>query len=440
MHASVRASDATVLLAASLLAATMFLLSADLLFVPVAGHKIKLGYFLVPAMWLTAPGAMRAAVGGAVRRVPWYAWLPLLPLAVSVATSTSPRDSLAWTAWLAFDLFTVATVFAFATAHAFPLGTLGRSLTASLAAIMLLALAQFVAIYVFGHVVFSPQSHFDVYRINGVAGWPHFLNVYAFLLLPIVLVQPDLRWTGAAVVALLMFVLVQSTAKTGWVLFLVMGGLLLLLDRRLFVRRWLLFLVPVTAVALMVPTPSFTRDVPAIRGAEKVERFSEDLDLADATTSGTDRVLIGKMGVTVFLRHPWFGVGPRAYDDYVRQRFDAELPGTNKLDANQSVIVRNENIWIEFLAENGILFTLAFALVVVRALYVPRWAFANRLHMGSWIALVLYFAASGQFSQTGLLTMVYALFGIYFYAAGLAPSGLPSDPGSRAAPRGAPAG
>jgi O-antigen ligase len=134
------------------------------------------------------------------------------------------------------------------------------------------------------------------------------------------------------------------------------------------------------------------------------------------------------MGRNVWSKHPWFGVGPRAFDDYVLTRFDRELPAANKLDANRRVNTKNENIWVEFLAENGALFTLAFAFVLVRALWVPRWEFANRLHLGTWIALVLYFAVSGQFSQSGLLTMAYAVFGIYFHARELtAPDGQPAQ-------------
>ncbi len=421
-----RDPDAVPLLASAVLAATFFLLSADLLYVPIAGQKIKYGYFLVLALWLPSPRAMLAVARAAVLRVPGYAWLPLLPLAISVATSVNPRDSVMWSLWLAFDLFTVVTIYAFLKVHTFPAAAIRRSLTVSLTAIMLLALAQFIAIYGFGRIVFSPQSHFDVYRLNGVSGWPHFLNIYAFLLLPIVIVQHRLPWSVIGIVAMLVFVLVQSTAKTGWVLFIVLGCLLLLLDRGLFVRRWLLFLVPVTIVALWIPTPSFKAEAPSLSGSEKVERFSEDLDLTEPTTSGTDRVLISTMGLKVWMKHPWFGVGPRAYDDYVRTRFDPELPGENKFDANRMVITKNENIWVELLAENGVLFTLAFAFVLLRALTVPRWEFANRVHMGAWMALVLYFAVSGQFSQTGLLTMAYAMFGIFFRAAELAGSDEPT--------------
>ncbi|MCC6196237.1 MAG: O-antigen ligase family protein [Burkholderiales bacterium] len=402
--------------ASALLAATLFLLSADLAFLFVAGYKIKLGYFLVLAAWLTAPVTMFAALRAAAPRVPRSSWLPLLPLAIAVATSANPRDSIAWTLWLGFDLFTIATVYSFLKAHRFSGGQVRRSVVWALAAIALFGVVQFVAIYGFGRIVFQPQSHFGVYRINGVSGWPHFLNIFAFLLLPIVLVQRRLRWPSALLLPLLMFVLAQSTAKTGWVLFVALGALLLLLDREVFRRAYLVFLLPVTVLALLVPVPMHTGDAPAVSAGEKISRFSADLDVSETTTSGADRVLINAMGLQVWLRHPWFGVGPRAYDEYVLTRFDQELPTANKFDANGSINTRNENVWIELAAETGILFTLAFAFVLCRALWVPRRKFANRLHLGAWMALVLYFVVSAQLSQSGLLTMVYAVFGIYFYA------------------------
>ncbi|HTP99287.1 MAG TPA: O-antigen ligase family protein [Casimicrobiaceae bacterium] len=411
----------------ALLGAMLFLLSADLLFVPVAGHKIKFGYFLVLAAWLTAPREMLDAAREGLRRLPRYVFLPLLPLAVSVATSADVKDSLAWTLWLGFDAFTAATVYAFLKAHRFSGNEVRTCIAASLGLIAFFCVIQFVAIYGFGKVVFQPQSHFDVYRINGLAGWPHFLNIFSFLLLPIVLVQRAPSLAVRALLAVLVFMLVQSTAKTGWVLFFVMGLLLLVLDRRVFLRSYFAFLLPVTVVAMLIPTPSFRHDTPAMSGTQKIEKFSADLNVADRTTSGADRVLISEMGLQVFLRHPWFGVGPRAYDAYVYSRFDQELPGVNKIGVDRAVIAKNENIWVEFLAETGVLFTLGFAFVIVRALTVPRWKFDNRLELGAWIALAMYFAVSGQFSQTGLLTLVYAVFGVYFYSRELSASaGAPS--------------
>jgi len=179
---------------------------------------------------------------------------------------------------------------------------------------------------------------------------------------------------------------------------------------------------------MSIPTPSFTPYTPPLSGSEKITKFSADLNIANPTTSGTDRVLIGVQGLKVWAKHPWFGVGPRAYDEYVHTRFDQELPGVSKAGVEDPIIAKNENIWVELLAENGTLFTLAFAFVILRALTVPRWRFANRLQLGTWIALVLYYMVSGQFSQTGLLTMVYAVFGIYFYARELTVSNAREQP------------
>ena len=416
-----------------LLAATFFLLSADLANFTVAGFKLKYGYILVIGLWTTAPAKMASLVAGAARRIPWAYGLPLLPLAISIATSANVRNSLAWTCWLGFDAFTLATVYAFLKAHAFLGDDVRRALTWSLAMVAAAGVVQFLAIYGWHRPLLSPQLHFGIYRLNGVSGWPHFLNIFAFLMLPLVVVQRRLSWTVKGVLTILLFVLVQSTAKTGWILFVAFGALLLLFDRRVFVRNYLLFLLPVTLVLLTIPLPSATQGAPPLSGATKMEQFSADLDVTDKRTSGTDRVLVNLMGLHVWWRHPWFGVGPRAYDNYVRSRFDAELPGVNKLDANGNVNSKSENIWIELLSECGLLFTLAFAAVLFHALRVPRFAFANRLHLGAWIALVMYFCISGQVSQNALLTMVYATFGCYLYArelsgeADIPPARLASD-------------
>jgi len=301
-------------------------------------------------------------------------------------------------------------------AHRFTAQQIVNTAACALGLIALGGLAQFVAIYFMQQVALMPQKHFDLYRINGLAGWPHFLCIFSFLLLPILAAQERLTWAQIAILALTTFVLVQSTAKTGWVLFVAMGALMLCFDRRIFNRNYLLLLLPLTVIALLIPTPSADVGTPPISGSEKVQVFAEDLDLSNRSTSGTDRVLINQLGLRVFLRHPWFGVGPKAYDTYVFSRFDRELPGASRVDANGGLIAKNENIWVEWLAECGLLFTAFAALLVVRALWVPAWSFRNSLHFGAWLALVLYFGLSGQVSQTGLLTMVYAVAGIYFRA------------------------
>ena len=405
-------------LASNLLALVLFLLSADLLFLKIEGNKIKIGYLLLATLWLLRPRAMLVAAVNAIARVPWWVLIAIVPLAVSVATSVNVRNSVLWTFWAGFDLFTVLTVYAFLKAHQFTLQRVQECAVVSLGLMTFWGLLQFVFIYGLGHVVFDPQFHFDVYRINGLSGWPVFLNIFAFLLVPLVLTMERWSWPIRLVLIALVFVLVQSTAKTGWVLFLALGALLLVFSRGIFARRYVGFLVPVTIIALLIPTPSFESEEPPITGTEKVVKFAADLDITNRTTSGTDRVLINALGLKVWQRHPLLGVGPRAYSTYMYGAFDRELPGVSKYDANHNVIAKNENIWVELLSENGLLFTLCFAAILVRALWVPGWRFANPLHAGAWMALAMYFALSGQVSQTGLLTMVYAVFGIYFYARG----------------------
>jgi O-antigen ligase len=395
------------------LSLTLFLLSADLLYVDVAGNKIKFGYFLLLGLWCFNPGQMWTTVMDAVRRVPKYVLLPLVPLAIAVATSGNYQKSTWWMLWLAFDLFTIATVYAFLRVHRLSIDQVQEAVAHSLALIALFGVIQFAFIYGFGHLLFDPQVHLDVYRLNGLAKWPHFLNIFSFLLLPMVVTQRALSMSTKVILILLIFVLAQSTAKTGWVLFVALGALLLVFERRFLRGKYLLLLIPAVAIALFVPFHSTEGQRPVLSGAQKIARFGHDFT---NTWSVRDRVLINEMGVKVWLKHPWFGVGPKAYQTYVFDRFDQELAGENKYDIENKLNARNENIWIEFLVECGALFTLAFLAVLIRALWVPGWSFANPLHLGAWIALVLYFAISGQVSQTGLLTMVYAVFGLYFYA------------------------
>lgn len=401
------------MIAAAFLALVLFLLSADHLFVGVGGIKVKYAYFAILGLWGFAPRAMLAELRAAVPRVPRLALLPLLPMAIAVATSVNVRSSTAWALWLLFDLFTVATVYAFLKVHAMPATRIRAAAAGSLALIAAFGLIQLVAIQYFGQPLFNPQIHLGIFRLNGLSGWPHFLNIYAFLLLPLVLTARRMSVPIAALLVVLMFVLGQSTAKTGWVLLVALVALLAVVHRTQLLKRFVLLAVPVVLLALLVPLPSYHAGEPALSGAEKLVRFGTNLT---ETTSVRDRILINTMGLKVWTKHPWFGVGPRAYDTYVFSRFDVELPGENKLDIENKVNAKNENIYIEFLAEAGVLFTLGFVLVIVAALWVPGWRFANSLHLGAWIALVLYFAISGQVSQTGLLTMVYAVFGIYFYA------------------------
>jgi len=395
------------------LSVTLFLLTADQLFVDVGGLKIKFGYFLLAGLWFFDPAAMFRSAGDALRRLPKFPLLLLIPATIAVVTSVNMRSSIGWALWLGFDAFTIITVYAFLNAQRFAAWRIQDCAAYALGLVAFFGIVQFVCIFVLGRPIFDPQFNRGMYRLNGLSGWPHFLNIYAFLLLPLVLTRHRIGLANAAITVALIFVLVQSTAKTGWLLFAVLSAMLLVFSRRVLLKKLLMFVVPVAVVVMLVPFHAFDGARPVPSGLEKIERFGDGLA---ESTSVRDRLLINEMGIRVWARHPWFGVGPRAYDAYVFSRFDAELPGQNKASLEHAINAKNENIWIEFLAEAGIFFTLGFIALVIRALWVTRWQFANSLHLGAWIALVMYFTVSGQVSQTGLLTLVYAVFGIYFHA------------------------
>jgi hypothetical protein len=405
-------------LAVAWLGLMLFLLSADHLFVRLAGVKVKWAYLFILGLWLFDTAAMYQAARQALRRVPKYWALVLIPAAVAVATSVNVKSSLLWFGWLLFDALTVLTVYAFLTAHRVTAEHVQAAAAGALALMALFGLVQFVSMTALGIPIFDPQIHLGIYRLNGLSGWPHFLNIYAFLLLPIVLTSQRISVPVAVMLVVLFFVLAQSTAKTGWLLLGALALLLLAFHRTPLLRKAVLVAVPVVVIALLLPLPATPSDGASLSGVEKIYRFGRNFT---ETTSVRDRMLINSQGTKVWLKHPWFGVGPRAYDTYVFSRFDQELPGENKLDIEGKLNAKNENVWIEFLAESGVLFTLGFAALLIAALWVPRWQFANSLHLGSWMALVLYVAISSQVSQTGLLTMVYAVFGIYLYARTLRP-------------------
>lgn len=408
------------------LGVTLFLLTADHLAVVVGGVKLKVGYAFVLGLWLFGPRQMLVAARGALARMPRWPWLVLVPILVSVALSFNVRSSLLWLAWLGFDGLTVLTVYAFAQAQRLGEHEVRGAATIGTALVAVLGLVQFAAIFLLDRPILDPQVHLGVYRLNGASGWPHFLAIYAFLLVPLV-VAGTLSRVQLAVLAAILFVLAMSTAKIAWLLAGGLVGMLLVLRMARPLLPVLVVAVPLAAAALLVPLPS--RDGATLSGADRLARYAGG---ALESTSIRDRLMIGEMGLAVFARYPWFGVGPRAYETYVWTRFDAELPGRNKLDVEGKVAAKHENIWIEFLTELGVLATAGLLAILVRALWVPGWRFANALHAGAWSALLLYFTVSGMLSQTGLLTLVYAVFGLYFHARSLPPSA--GAPTARASP------
>jgi hypothetical protein len=194
-----------------------------------------------------------------------------------------------------------------------------------------------------------------------------------------------------------------------------LGLLLLIFQRRIFIKKYIQHLAPIGLLCVVLPSPGLTPK--PSDGLEKMSHFAGDLNIiANQNSSGRDRLVINLMGLKVFKTHPFFGVGPRGYANYVATSFDRELPGENKWDVNHVINTRNENIWVELLVENGLIFTLLVLALLGFYLWPSPLAHRNPIYWGAWSSLVLYYSLSGQFSQNILLTLVFSIWGIFIYA------------------------
>lgn len=390
----------------------LFSLSADLLRLNLGSGHLKLAYFLIPMLWLKAPNRMLRDSLAVLSTFPLWPLMGLLPLGISVLLSSSIPSSVVWVLWFGFDLFTTVTVFARLRADHAKSSEIREGALIALALMAVFGIAQFLAFFFLDMQIFQPQVNGGITRLNGLSGWPHFLNIYSFMVLPLVLSATLWGKRERLILVAIFFVLVQSTAKTGWVLFIALGILLFFLNRNVFQKKFLKFCLPIVVLLILVPAPG-----PLNAKHQTVERLStmaKDLNYENYG-SGKDRLLINLMGMKVFLKHPWFGVGPRAYRAYVENSFDQEMPGESKLDVTGSVNTRNENIWVELLSETGSLFTGFFALLIffcLRALKNVAW---SPLAKAAAISLLLYYGVGGLFSQNILLTLPFAVWGIFLY-------------------------
>ena len=397
-----------------LLGLFLFLLSADTLFISTGEGKLKIAYLLLPFFWLKRPSKMTQAAKQLISKVPRAYLLGIIPLLISILLSHNRKHSLVWTGWLGFNLFTLITIYSFLKVQKISEKSILNSTYLGLGLISLFGVFQYVSIYFFKILLFSPQFHIGTYRINGASGWPHFLNIFSFLLLPIALTEPKKKTWQLLVLGCLTFILFQSTSKTGWFLFIGMSIAFAVKMRSVFFKSILGFMLPLILVLFLIPSPSLNSGE-SNSNSEKLSHFAQDLN-PNQKTSGKDRLIINQMGLKVFTKHPLFGIGPRAYSDFVSSSFDQELPGENKYDVMDQINTRNENIWIELLAENGAIFTLFIMLILFKLLSTTGAKFSTPLQLGAWCSLVLYYVISGQFSQNILVTMTFAIWGIFFYS------------------------
>jgi hypothetical protein len=393
----------------------IFSLTADRLSLSFGNAYLKFGYLLILGLWFFKPSQMGRSFYDLLKRLPRWSLILLLPLAVSVLGSDSVRESLIWVIRFGFAFFASLTTFAFLDANRFDDRRIRSAVSLALVMIAFFGFIQMISLYVFHHEIFDPQIHRASYRINGVANWPNNLNVYAFLLIPFLLVQEKIKISERLILIAIFYIVIQSTSKTFWLLVPAMGMLAFFFSRKIFVRQFLSFLMPAFLVLMLIPTPQLA-GIEAMTGAEKVATMAKDFDVIHHPDSSVmDRMVINRLSYQVWKKHPAFGVGPRAYSAYMQNSFHSDYPELKNMDVNGASITRHEHVWLEFLAENGFFFTLVLITVLAKFLWVKRWQWSSEIQMGAWCSLVLYWVLSTHFSQNGIQLVTFTMMGIYAY-------------------------
>ncbi len=389
----------------------LFLLSSDRASVHLGAGNLKYAYFFLPLLWTWHPKAMLQIAISVTKKTPPILLIGIVPLILSVAFSFNRFQSLVWCGWLIFNLFTLISVFSFLKVNQFTSSRIRDSALIGLFLIAAVGLFQYVCIYFFDFLILSPQHHRGFYRINGLAWEPSFFNIFSFLLLPLVLAFSEWRKWERSILFGLTYALFNSTSKAGWLLFIALGAILFIYRRDIFLKKFLKFLVPISLMFAILPTPpSGSSNLP---GFKKLALFAKDAELtgnspSSERLSGKERLDNVLTGIKVFKKYPLLGVGPRGYGKYTAVQFGADFPG------NSTPV--NMNIWVELLNENGLIFVTFLCILLVFYLRSTVLISKNAILSGAWVSLILYYGISGQFSQNILLTLVFAVWGIYLYA------------------------
>lgn len=151
---------------------------------------------------------------------------------------------------------------------------------------------------------------------------------------------------GLAILSNFSFTAILSTAFLALLAVIVLG--------RRSPRRMVTVLVVIALFAfLLVISPA---------GGAIVERVANITAFRDVST--LDRLVRVYTSVTVFLEHPWIGVGPGGYAFW--------YPRMGGLD--ETVMATPLNIWLSFLTDVGVIGFVPFLLFLVSILSGARWA------------------------------------------------------------------
>lgn len=384
-----------------------FLLSADILNFPSPIGKFKFAYLFLPYFLMQI--SLKELFKGSLK----YLWVLFLILSIINSTfSHAIKDSLIGYTYWGFDLLLAFSFFQISKKNDF---NLHRVFQIALSLIVLFAGAQYLAWNVFEVLIFNPFSHNGNMRLNGLSFYPNFLNVFIFFFFPAIFLKEHQSTFDKVLSAVSLFVIYNSTAKTGWVL----GGVTLIslfyfLPNQVAARR-LLQTVVLLFIIGFIPTRSLNQDDLSKNNlnptVDKIRFFANDTKLS-SNSSSKDRLYIARQGLLVLKDYPLFGVGQRAYDNFILGLSDMDRKVYENDGNFQLFYIHHENIWIEILAEQGFL----GAILTLYGIYcfIIRKKFLNQNPESRVLrfSLLSYFFISGLFVQNILIMLPYSLIGI----------------------------
>lgn len=334
--------------------------------------------------------------------------LPIfISLLISLCFSNDALSSLKWCVQLFLNLF-LLSCFYFGIKKLKNKNDLFRLI---LIAILIPGLTQWFCIILNFNPPFLTQTHGNYYRLNGLSFYSNFFTVAISLFFPLIFYRKVLSNVDYILMFFSSFVILQSTARTGMLALLIFIILKFLIPT-IKIKTRLIQLLPIfVSIILSFLIPEKTIDNIPSTGFQKAEFFANEMKLGPAT-SPLERIYIAKQGLKVFLDYPLFGVGPLAYENFIKilskenekRYFSETLRG--------GLYVSHENIWIELLANNGFIFTFFIFIFLIKSLLANfKWNNINII-----ISLLIYYFINGQFVQNILYPPVFVIWAILSYA------------------------
>lgn len=380
--------------------------SFDLVAINTAFGNLKLVYFLcLPLLGLIDSTELKSFFKKHLYKIMIFS----LSLLATTFFSYDKTSSIKWIIQLFLNLYLYIAIY-----NAFKLlNNMEDLIPTAVLLILLPGLMQWLYIQLGFEPPFLSQTHGIFYRLNGFSFYPNFFTVAISLFLPILLLKEKFVVSERIVIFLAGFLLLQSTSRTG-----ILALILLIIAKTLIPlkinKQKVIDLVPIfLAIILSLSLPEKTINESKVSGADKLSFFANEMKLAPAV-SPLERIYIAKQGLKVFLDHPILGVGPLAYEKFIKN-LDLNLQKRYFSETMRGALYEShENIWIELLANNGLIFTI-ITISIISYFLIKNFTFKLDYKNSTVLCLILYYAINGQFVQNILYPPTFVIWAFLSY-------------------------